>query len=116
MMQPAGQIRLAALNAAVALPNDGRATLRYGDREPFLKSPGNNLYEKKPAALQKTSPRPALLCNGWHCGHPLGFASWSGMTFLYRHPAPATCSSMIFSENRYPPRIKCGAGIFGIML
>jgi hypothetical protein len=24
--------------------------------------------------------------------------------------------SMIFSENRYPPRIKCGAGIFGIML
>jgi hypothetical protein len=27
------------------------------------------------------------------------------------------CSwSMIFSENRYPPRIKCGAGFFGIML
>src|SRR5262249_18504032 len=24
--------------------------------------------------------------------------------------------SMIFSENRYPPRIKCGAGFFGIML
>jgi len=23
---------------------------------------------------------------------------------------------MIFSENRYPPRIKCGAGFFGIML
>jgi hypothetical protein len=22
---------------------------------------------------------------------------------------------MIFSENRYPPRIKCGAGFFGIM-
>src|SRR6202011_5196387 len=26
------------------------------------------------------------------------------------------CWSMIFSENRYPPRIKCGAGFFGIML
>ena len=26
------------------------------------------------------------------------------------------CLSMIFSENRYPPRIKCGAGFFGIML
>jgi hypothetical protein len=24
--------------------------------------------------------------------------------------------SMIFSENRYPPRIKSGAGFFGIML
>jgi hypothetical protein len=24
--------------------------------------------------------------------------------------------SMIFSENRYPPSIKCGAGFFGIML
>ena len=23
---------------------------------------------------------------------------------------------MIFSDNRYPPRIKSGAGIFGIML
>jgi len=23
---------------------------------------------------------------------------------------------MIFSENRCPPRIKCGAGFFGIML
>jgi hypothetical protein len=23
---------------------------------------------------------------------------------------------MIFSENRYPPRIKSGAGFFGIML
>ena len=22
---------------------------------------------------------------------------------------------MIFSENRYPPRIKCGAGFFGTM-
>jgi hypothetical protein len=26
------------------------------------------------------------------------------------------CWSMIFSENRYPPRIKSGAGFFGIML
>jgi hypothetical protein len=24
--------------------------------------------------------------------------------------------SMIFSENRLPPRIKCGAGLFRIML
>jgi hypothetical protein len=24
--------------------------------------------------------------------------------------------SMIFSENRYPPRVKPGAGFFGIML
>jgi hypothetical protein len=24
--------------------------------------------------------------------------------------------SMVFSENRCPPRIKCGAGFFGIML
>jgi len=23
---------------------------------------------------------------------------------------------MMFSENRYPPRTKCGAGFFGIML
>jgi hypothetical protein len=33
-----------------------------------------------------------------------------------RHPALACCWSMIFSENRYPPRIKSGAGFFGIML
>jgi hypothetical protein len=26
------------------------------------------------------------------------------------------CLSMIFSENRFPPRIKSGAGLFGIML
>src|SRR4029077_2002450 len=26
-----------------------------------------------------------------------------------------SCWRMIFSENRYPPRIKCGAGFFGIM-
>jgi hypothetical protein len=26
------------------------------------------------------------------------------------------CRSMIFSENRFPPRIKSGAGFFGIML
>jgi hypothetical protein len=26
------------------------------------------------------------------------------------------CWSMIFSENRYPPRIESGAGFFGIML
>src|SRR5437773_4041881 len=26
------------------------------------------------------------------------------------------CLSMIFSENRYPPRIRSGAGFFGIML
>jgi hypothetical protein len=29
---------------------------------------------------------------------------------------PAYCWSMIFSENRHPPRIKSGAGFFGIML
>jgi hypothetical protein len=28
----------------------------------------------------------------------------------------AGCWSVIFSENRYPPRIKSGAGFFGIML
>src|SRR5215470_9273198 len=33
-----------------------------------------------------------------------------------RHRALTSCWSMIFSENRYPPRIKCGAGFFGIML
>jgi hypothetical protein len=33
-----------------------------------------------------------------------------------RHPALAYCRSMIFSENRWPPRIKSGAGFFGIML
>jgi hypothetical protein len=33
-----------------------------------------------------------------------------------RHPALASCWSMIFSENRYPPRIRSGAGFFGIML
>jgi hypothetical protein len=26
------------------------------------------------------------------------------------------CLSMILSENRFPPRIKSGAGFFGIML
>jgi hypothetical protein len=39
------------------------------------------------------------------------------MTFSSnRHPALAYWLSMIFSENRYPPRIKSGAGFFGIML
>ena len=33
-----------------------------------------------------------------------------------RHRALLNCWSMIFSENRYPPRIKSGAGFFGIML
>jgi hypothetical protein len=33
-----------------------------------------------------------------------------------RHPALAYCWSMIFSENRHPPRITSGAGFFGIML
>src|SRR5215831_18856658 len=32
-----------------------------------------------------------------------------------RHPALAYCWSMIFSENRYPPRIESGAGFFWIM-
>jgi hypothetical protein len=35
---------------------------------------------------------------------------------LNRHPALAFCLSMIFSENRCTPRIKSGAGFFGIML
>jgi hypothetical protein len=30
--------------------------------------------------------------------------------------ALAHCLSMILSENRFPPRINCGAGFFGIML
>ena len=33
-----------------------------------------------------------------------------------RHPAPAFCLSMIFSENWLPPRIESGAGFFRIML
>ena len=33
-----------------------------------------------------------------------------------RHHALTSSWSMIFSENRYPPRIECGAGFFGIML
>jgi hypothetical protein len=36
--------------------------------------------------------------------------------WLDRHPALAFCFSMIFSENRIPPRIKSGAGFFRIML
>jgi hypothetical protein len=32
----------------------------------------------------------------------------------FRDRAPAFCWSMIFSENRYPPRIRSGAGFFGI--
>src|SRR5689334_8394623 len=36
------------------------------------------------------------------------------MTFL--RIVITLCWSMISSENRYPPRIKSGAGIFGIML
>jgi hypothetical protein len=31
------------------------------------------------------------------------------------HVPPDSCWRMIFSENRCPPRIKCGAGSFGIM-
>src|SRR5882724_12545424 len=33
-----------------------------------------------------------------------------------RHLALSFCLSTIFSENRHPPRIKCGAGFFRIML
>ncbi|HEV3184403.1 MAG TPA: hypothetical protein VGZ49_05955 [Xanthobacteraceae bacterium] len=33
-----------------------------------------------------------------------------------RHPALGYSWSMIFSENRYPSRITCGTGFFGIML
>jgi hypothetical protein len=33
-----------------------------------------------------------------------------------RHPAAWFCWSTIISENRCLPRIKCGAGLFGIML
>jgi hypothetical protein len=33
-----------------------------------------------------------------------------------RESSPLYCWSMIFSENRYPPRIKSGAGFFGIKL
>jgi hypothetical protein len=33
-----------------------------------------------------------------------------------RNVVQAYCLSMIFSENRYTPRIKSGAGFFGIML
>ena len=36
-----------------------------------------------------------------------------GVRFLQSAP---TCLGMILSENRAPPRITCGAGIFGIML
>jgi hypothetical protein len=32
------------------------------------------------------------------------------------NPALAFCLNMIFSENRFPPRIKSGAGFFRIML
>jgi hypothetical protein len=35
---------------------------------------------------------------------------------LFRDHALAFCLSMIFSENRFPPRIKSEAGFFGIML
>jgi len=39
------------------------------------------------------------------------------MTFLrIVIPLQLICWSMISSENRYPPRIKSGAGFFGIML
>jgi hypothetical protein len=34
---------------------------------------------------------------------------------LNRHHALAHCLRMIFSENRHPPRIQRGAGIFRIM-
>jgi hypothetical protein len=33
----------------------------------------------------------------------------------HRHPAVAFCLSMILSENRLPPRVKSGAGFFGII-
>jgi len=37
---------------------------------------------------------------------------------LFRKPVPTFrdhAQSMIFSENRFPPRITSGAGFFGIM-
>ena len=37
------------------------------------------------------------------------------MTFPESHRALSFCLRMIFSENRDPPRIKCGAGFFRIM-
>jgi hypothetical protein len=40
----------------------------------------------------------------------------SGAAATARRAARCYCWSMIFSENRYPPRIKSGAGFFGIML
>jgi len=36
----------------------------------------------------------------------IGFVEWPFSHWL----------SMIFSENRYPPRTKCGAGFFAMML
>jgi len=38
------------------------------------------------------------------------------MTFLRIAISLNLIAGMIFSENRYPPRIKSGAGFFGIML
>jgi hypothetical protein len=39
-----------------------------------------------------------------------------GPFLMNQKRALAFCLSMIFSENRLPPRIKSGAGFFGIML
>jgi hypothetical protein len=51
----------------------------------------------------------------------LGIAHDDGqMVEMLHHFGPpgvgASCLSMVFSENRCTPRIKSGAGFFGIML
>jgi hypothetical protein len=48
---------------------------------------------------------------GAQCGQPLPL-----VPALKRDGALDLWWSMIFSENRYPPRIKSGAGFFRIML
>jgi hypothetical protein len=62
---------------------------------------------------------------GKACGHDASLAPIERDDFSSnRHPALSFCLSMISAqtfrvcreENRYPPRIKCGAGFFRIML
>jgi hypothetical protein len=37
-------------------------------------------------------------------------------SFLFEHDSPRKRFAFVARENRYPPRIKCGAGFFRIML
>ena len=59
---------------------------------------------------RSSSPSAAFRRDSANCGR--GYLERADFS-SNRHPALYFCLSMIFSENRYPPRIKCGASFSG---